>query len=147
MYCRMVLMVICWRYGMRFDANSCVSTLMNVDQIKWMYFCVNEFEVGVYDSVLSGNEQQKVYSKAVFPSGFKKRTIAKVDWGTLKPSWENFNQFNDHECTERPSHRLEVWERWLNFSIILNCFQSHVRSIFCDSIAQLYQLNTQQGPR
>ena len=44
-----------------------------------MYFCVNEFEVGVYDSVLSGNEQQKVYSKAVFPSGFKKRTIAKVD--------------------------------------------------------------------
>ena len=26
-----------------------------------MYFCVNEFEVGVNDSVFSGNEQQKVY--------------------------------------------------------------------------------------
>ena len=26
-----------------------------------MYFCVNEFEVGVNDSTFSGNEQQKVY--------------------------------------------------------------------------------------
>ena len=26
-----------------------------------MYFCVNEFEVGGNDSILSGNEQQKVY--------------------------------------------------------------------------------------
>ena len=26
-----------------------------------MYFCVNEFEVGVNDSIFSGNEQQKVY--------------------------------------------------------------------------------------
>ena len=26
-----------------------------------MYFCVNEFEVGVNDSILPGNEQQKVY--------------------------------------------------------------------------------------
>ena len=34
---------------------------MNVDWIKWMYFCVNEFEVGVNDSIFSGNEQQKVY--------------------------------------------------------------------------------------
>ena len=31
MYSRMVLMVVCWRYGMPFDANGCVSTLMNVD--------------------------------------------------------------------------------------------------------------------
>ena len=34
--------------------------LMNVDWIKWMYFCVNEFEVGVND-IFSGNEQQKMY--------------------------------------------------------------------------------------
>ena len=26
-----------------------------------MYFCVNEFEVGVNDSIFSGNERQKVY--------------------------------------------------------------------------------------
>ena len=26
-----------------------------------MYFCVNEFVVGVNDSIFSGNEQQKVY--------------------------------------------------------------------------------------
>ena len=25
-----------------------------------MYFCVNEFEVGVNDSIFSGNEQQKM---------------------------------------------------------------------------------------
>ena len=61
MYSRMVLMVICWRYGMSFDANGCVSTPVNVDWIKWMYFCVNELEVGVDDSIFSGNEQQKVY--------------------------------------------------------------------------------------
>ena len=45
MYSRILLMVVCWRYGMPFDANGCVSTLVNVDRIKWMYFCVNEFEV------------------------------------------------------------------------------------------------------
>ena len=26
-----------------------------------MYLCVNEFEVGVNDSIFSGNEQQKSY--------------------------------------------------------------------------------------
>ena len=31
MYSRIVLMVICWCYGMPFDANGCVSTLVNVD--------------------------------------------------------------------------------------------------------------------
>ena len=61
MYSRMLLMVVCWRYGMPFDANGCVSTLMNVDCIKLMYFCVSEFEVGVNDSIFSGDEQQKVY--------------------------------------------------------------------------------------
>ena len=30
MYSRMVLMVVCCRYRMPFDANGCVSTLMNV---------------------------------------------------------------------------------------------------------------------
>ena len=53
----MVLIVVRWRYGMPFDANGCVSTLMNVDSIK----CVNEFVVGVDDRIFSGNEQQKVY--------------------------------------------------------------------------------------
>ena len=35
---------------------------MNVDWIKWIYFCVNEFEVGVKDSIFSGNERQKVWN-------------------------------------------------------------------------------------
>ena len=54
-------MVVWWRYRMPFDVNACVSTLMNVDWAKWIYFCVNEFEVGVNDSKFFGNEQQKVY--------------------------------------------------------------------------------------
>ena len=33
-----------------------------------MYFCVNEFEVGVNDSIFSGNEQQKVYLNMVTTS-------------------------------------------------------------------------------
>ena len=61
MYNGMVLMIVSWRYRMPFEANGCVSTQMNVDWIKWMYFCVNEFEVGVIYSISSGNEQQKVY--------------------------------------------------------------------------------------
>ena len=56
----MVLMVVCWCYGMPFDANDCISMLVNVNCIKSMYFCVNEFEVGINDRTLSGNEQQKV---------------------------------------------------------------------------------------
>ena len=61
MYSRMVLMVVCWRYGMPFDTNGCVSTLMNVAWIKWMYFFANDFEFGANDRIFSGNEQQKVY--------------------------------------------------------------------------------------
>ena len=60
MYRRIVLMVVCWRYGMPFDTNGCISTLVNIDWKKWMYFYVNEFEVGVNDSTFSGNEQRKV---------------------------------------------------------------------------------------
>ena len=60
MYSGMVLMVACWRYGMPFDTNDCVSKLMNVDWIKWVYFCVDEFEVDINDSIFSGNEHQKV---------------------------------------------------------------------------------------
>ena len=41
---------------------------MNVDWIKWMSFCVNEFEVDVNDSIFSGNEQQKVYINQVQPT-------------------------------------------------------------------------------
>ena len=36
---------------------------MSVDSIKLMYFRVNEFEVGVNQSIFSGNEQQKVYMR------------------------------------------------------------------------------------
>ena len=61
MYSRMVLMVVCWRYRMPFDANGCVSTLVNVGWIKWIYFYANEFEVDINDNIFSGNEQQKVY--------------------------------------------------------------------------------------
>ena len=59
----MVLMVVCWYYRVHFHTNGCVSVLMNVDWIKRMYFCVNEFEVGINGtcSIFSGNEQQKVY--------------------------------------------------------------------------------------
>ena len=79
----MVLMVVCCRYRMPFDANGCVSTLMNVNFYakkmliesdrsinewrlnKMNVFCVNEFEVGVNDSIFSGNKQLKVYSDRV----------------------------------------------------------------------------------
>ena len=46
---------------MPFYGNACVPTIVNADWIKWTYFCVNEFEVDVNDSIFSGNEQQKVY--------------------------------------------------------------------------------------
>ena len=55
---------------MPFDANGRVSTLVNVDWIKSMYFCVNEFEVGVNDSIFSGNEQQKVKWRCI---GFRSK--------------------------------------------------------------------------
>ena len=38
MYSRMVLMLVCWRYGMPFDANGCVSTLVNIDWVKECVF-------------------------------------------------------------------------------------------------------------
>ena len=45
---------------MPLDANGYISTLMNVDLIKWIYFYVNEFKAGINDSVFSGNDQQEV---------------------------------------------------------------------------------------
>ena len=57
---RMVLMVDYKRHGMPFDANGCVSTLVNVDWIKLMYFCVNEREVVANNNIFSGNEEQKL---------------------------------------------------------------------------------------
>ena len=45
---------------MPLNANGFVSALVDVDWIKWMYFCVNKIEVGVNDRIFSGNEQQKV---------------------------------------------------------------------------------------
>ena len=55
-------MIVCWRYRMPLDANDCISTLMNVDWVKLIYFCVKEIEVGVNDSIFLSNEQQKVYT-------------------------------------------------------------------------------------
>ena len=82
MYSRMALMVACWGYRILFDVNGCVSTLVNVDWTKWMYFCVNEFEVGVNDSIFSGNEQQKVYNGRCHPKVFGSPTV---------PSWPSLN--------------------------------------------------------
>ena len=60
---------------MPFDANGCVSTLVNVDWIKWRYFYVSEFEVGVNDSIFSGNEIQKVqFGIAVVHAGYLTKT-------------------------------------------------------------------------
>ena len=65
MYSRVVFMVVCWRYGMPFDTNGGVSTLVNVDLIKWMYLSVNKFDVGVNGSIFPGNEQQKLYYRMI----------------------------------------------------------------------------------
>ena len=54
MYSRMVLMIVCWHYRMYSGAHGCVSTVVNVDWTKWIYFYVNDFEVGVNDSIFSG---------------------------------------------------------------------------------------------
>ena len=59
MYSKIMLMIARWCYGMPFDANGRVSTL-NVDWLKWVYFCFNDFEVSVNDSIFPGSEQQKV---------------------------------------------------------------------------------------
>ena len=40
-------MIICWRYRMPFDANGCVSTLMNVKWIKCMYFASMSLRLGL----------------------------------------------------------------------------------------------------
>ena len=56
----MVLMVVCWRHRTPFDANGCVSYVSECRLNKMNVFCVNEFEVGINDSIFSGNEQQKV---------------------------------------------------------------------------------------
>ena len=36
---------------------------MSVNSLKWRHFRVYEFEVGVNDSIFSGNEQQKMYNE------------------------------------------------------------------------------------
>ena len=48
-----------------------------------MHFCVNEFEVGVNESIFSGNEHQKVYYSymAVAASG-PNTEILQFDWLT-----------------------------------------------------------------
>ena len=56
----MVLIVVYWCYRMPFQTNGSVSTLVNIDWMKWMYFYANEFEVGIDDRIFFGNDQQKV---------------------------------------------------------------------------------------
>ena len=41
-----------------------------------MYFRVNEFEVGVIDSIFSGNEQQKVYPYQMLYMNSSKKLVA-----------------------------------------------------------------------
>ena len=53
-----MVLVVCRCYRMLFDANGCVSPLVNVDWIKWMFFCVNDFKVVVNDSTFSDNEHK-----------------------------------------------------------------------------------------
>ena len=57
MYSGTVLMAVHWQYRMLFDANGCIFMLVSVDWIKLIYFCINEFEVGINDSIFSVNEQ------------------------------------------------------------------------------------------
>ena len=65
MYSRMMLMVVCWSYRMPFDTDGCVYTLVNVDWIKWMYFRVNEFEVGVNDSIFLVTNSKRCNDRSI----------------------------------------------------------------------------------
>ena len=52
-----------------------------------MYFCVNEFEVGVNDSIFSGNEQQKVYfvtNRLLRSSPFRRMTTISGSDGSIQ---------------------------------------------------------------
>ena len=51
MYSTIVLMVIGWHYRMLFDANGCVSMLVNVNWLKWMYLVL----IIVYFMVMNSN--------------------------------------------------------------------------------------------
>ena len=55
---------------------------MNVDLAKWMYFRVDEFEVGVNDTIFSGNEQQKVQFNSILKS-----------WRVIF-QWDKFDKFD-----------------------------------------------------
>ena len=48
-----------------------------------MYFRVDEFEVGVNDTIFSGNEQQKVQFNSILKS-----------WRVIF-RWDKFDKFND----------------------------------------------------
>ena len=61
-----------------------------------MYFCINEFEVGVNDSTFSGNEQQKVH----FPS---------KDWKNQVKSSALYFRGISSSPTWCHSARLIVW--------------------------------------
>ena len=92
-----VLIVNCWRYRMPFDANVCVSTLVKVDWIKWMYFCVKQLEVGVNDSIFSGNDQRKVYFKVINfhlnqLSSFREQADFLVRWSDIATPCSHFDK-------------------------------------------------------
>ena len=65
-----------------------------------MYFCVNEFEVGVNDSIFSGNEQQKVYyiilikQYKIYSRFIKFTELVDFEWsGWTRMFWEiNFRE-------------------------------------------------------
>ena len=71
-----------------------------------MYFRVNEFEVGVNDSIFCSNEQQKVYNALLIPDNFISTlhekflkpliTLTKV---TVTSAKRLFNVFQKRQCT------------------------------------------------
>ena len=66
-----------------------------------MYFCVNNFEVGVNDSLLSGNQQQKVQLKVLFVS-FR-----------LYFMWSNVNaNYNFKVPSTSPLSPLQIQSVW-----------------------------------
>ena len=49
-----------------------------------MYFCINEFEVGVNDSIFSRNEQQEMYNRSLQSSTVEFSTVERCTTTCIK---------------------------------------------------------------